>query len=81
MFSGRCSEPSVRLTSHNRAPLTPFSLSFLSLHFHSVNGRMLCEALEVAHILTPVFTAVDVDVFYFQSTVIFPSWTSPASAL
>jgi hypothetical protein len=31
---------------------------------------------EVADFHAPVFTAVDAIVFYFQSTFIFPSWTS-----
>jgi hypothetical protein len=31
---------------------------------------------EVADFHAPVFTAVDAIVVYFQSTVIFPSWTS-----
>ena len=31
---------------------------------------------EVADFHAPVFTAVDAIVLYFQSTVIFPSWTS-----
>src|SRR5579872_7038656 len=49
---------------------------FLSLHFHSVKGRIRCGMPEVAEFLVPVFAAVDAIVLYFQSTVIFPSWTS-----
>jgi hypothetical protein len=35
---------------------------------------------EVADFHAPVFTAVDAIVFYFQSTFIFPSWTSRLTA-
>jgi hypothetical protein len=48
-----------------------------SLHFHSLKGRFGCGVPEVADSLAPGFTAVDAIVLYFQSTVIFPSWTSP----
>src|ERR1039457_5331156 len=47
-----------------------------SVHFHSVKGRFRCGMSEVADFHAPVFTAVDAIVVYFQSTVIFPSWTS-----
>jgi hypothetical protein len=47
-----------------------------SLHFHSVKGRFSRGMSEVADFPAPVFTAVDAIVLYFQSTVIFPSWTS-----
>jgi hypothetical protein len=48
----------------------------LSLHFHSLKRRLLFGMPEVVESVAPVFTAVDAVVVYFQSTVIFPSWTS-----
>ena len=48
----------------------------LPLHFHSLKGRLAHGMSEVADFHAPGFTAVDAIVLYFQSTVIFPSWTS-----
>src|ERR1019366_2658083 len=52
------------------------SLRSSSLHFHSLKRRFECGIREVADFHAPVFSAVDAIVFYFQSTFIFPSWTS-----
>ena len=52
-----------------------------SLHFHSLKGRFGFGIREVADFNAPGFTAVDAIVLYFQSTVIFPSWTSSGRLL
>jgi hypothetical protein len=53
----------------------------LSLHLHSVKDRLACEISEVAEHNRPGFIALDAIVLYFQSTLIFPSWTSPVRVL
>jgi hypothetical protein len=63
-----------------RSILTPKSLHSFSLHFHSLKPRFRNGLSEVADFLTPVFTAIDAVVVYFQSKLIFPSWTSRGRA-
>jgi hypothetical protein len=53
------------------------SRQFSSLHFHSVKDRSNGALLEVTESIEPEFNAIDAIVLYLQSTVIFPSWTSP----
>src|SRR5258706_15888371 len=48
-----------------------------SLHFHSVKHQSNTVLWEVAESIEPEFNAIDAIVLYLQSTVIFPSWTSP----
>jgi hypothetical protein len=50
--------------------------SRLSLQFHSVKERQSDDMEEVAESVGPESTAVDANVLYLQSTVVFPSWTS-----
>src|ERR1017187_3779383 len=52
-------------------------VNLASLRFHSVKEEFGSESGEVAEPNGPESNAVDALVVYFQSTVIFPSWTSP----
>jgi hypothetical protein len=54
--------------------------SRLSLQFHSVKERQSDDMEEVAESVGPESTAVDANVLYLQSTVVFPSWTSRAGS-